>query len=254
MAIPTLDRDRTDVRGPASALRTLAAMGEWALAGAVCAGGAWAAASVIMSAVSIRPLGFADVKGNVAEATALGVGIGAACGLMIGVAEAILFGRNNRAKAVVILGIGGGLFGAIGGGLTPTALNAGHSILPPLVSSSLAWAVAGLLAGPIQHCWSRWTISREDAEDDDEGSTQPQPKAATWMPEPRRRRSTGPILRFLPMLVVSLGSLVGAAVIAPSQVALALLAVGLLGLSVAGALLSQERWIRELERRLRRWE
>ena len=227
----------------------------WSLAGALFASGGWIAASMLSSALKIPPLRPVGVEENVGEAIAFGVAVGATCGLLTGVASAILFGRGNRAKAVVVLGFGGGSVGATGGGLTPAALTAAEGVLPPLVSSSLAWAIAGLLAGPIGFCWSLWTTSRETVDEEVEGSSQPPPRATTWVPhERRRRRNLGPVFRFVPILGVSVGSLVAAIVTAPSQVALALLAVGLLGLSIAGALMSQERRIRELERRLRGWK
>jgi hypothetical protein len=63
-----------------------------------------------------------------------------------------------------------------------------------------------------------------------------------------------PLARLLPLLVVSAGSLVGAAVLAASGAAPALLAVGALGLSLAPVLHGQERRLRALERRFGRRE
>ena len=65
----------------------------------------------------------------------------------------------------------------------------------------------------------------------------------------KRHLLNWPLLRVLPVLAVSAGALVAAAATAPSQVALALLAVGLLGLTIAPVLHNQEKRLRALERR-----
>jgi hypothetical protein len=76
-----------------------------------------------------------------------------------------------------------------------------------------------------------------------------------WVLRERVRRwRDPPLARVLPLLVVSAGSLGGAAVLAPSAAALALLAVGALGASLAPVLHDQERRLRALERRVGRGE
>jgi hypothetical protein len=193
------------------------------------------------------------VTGQVTEAAMLWAVVGGLCGFLVGAISSIILGRADRSSTAVILGAIAGLCGAIGGGLTPLAVAAADGVLPPVVSSAIARGIAGSAAGVFGYGWSWWTIEKVDEEGNEE-LQQPEPKATTWTPsEPRRKRNLGPILRLLPILAVSAFSLVAAFVTAPSQVALALLAIGLLGLSAAGALLSQECRIRELERRLRGW-
>jgi hypothetical protein len=55
----------------------------------------------------------------------------------------------------------------------------------------------------------------------------------------------------LPVLVASVGALLGAALVAPSDVWLALFAVGVLGLSVALVQYRQQQRLRALERPFR---
>jgi len=85
----------------------------------------------------------------------------------------------------------------------------------------------------------------------DEDSDQPQPRVMWVLRESGRSLREWPLYRVLPVLAVSAFSLVGAAILAPSSIALALLAIGLLGLSVAAVLHGQEKRLRRLERRFR---
>ena len=77
------------------------------------------------------------------------------------------------------------------------------------------------------------------------------------MPDERQRprrapsRRTRAVLRLAPVGAVALGSFVGAAILAPAGSALALLAVGLLGLALMPVLWNQERRLAALERRFR---
>jgi hypothetical protein len=79
--------------------------------------------------------------GAAAWASIIGV-VGFLTGLGVGVARGLFFRGNGLA-----LGVGGGITGAVAGGLTPLAVLASDGVFSPLVSSSIAWAVAGLLAG-----------------------------------------------------------------------------------------------------------
>jgi hypothetical protein len=65
-----------------------------------------------------------------------------------------------------------------------------------------------------------------------------------------RAVTAGPVVRVVPVLLVSVGCLLAVGLGAPSPVGWAMLAVGLLGLAVASAVVGQERRIRELELRL----
>jgi hypothetical protein len=62
--------------------------------------------------------------------------------------------------------------------------------------------------------------------------------------------TVGPVVRVLPVLIVSVGCLLAVGLGAPTPVGWAMLAVGLLGLAVAWALVGQERRIKELKLRL----
>ncbi len=156
MAIPTLDRDGTDVRGPASALRTLAAIGEWSLAGAVCAGGAWAVAFALTSLFLVPPTSAFGAAGDSFVWPILWGLVLAGSGFLVGIASGLFINRDNRRVSAAGLSVAAAIAGAVGGALTPLIVGATDGVLHPVVSSSLAWAAAGLLAGVVGYCWSRW--------------------------------------------------------------------------------------------------
>jgi hypothetical protein len=143
--------------------------------------------------------------------------------------------------------------GALGGVLSQLPGIIADAKLLLAVTSSLAWAFAGMLTGVVGYVWSRWNVERPAAEDDEEEPAQPPPAGATLLPrEPARRVRPGPIiLRVLPIVAVSVASLVGAALLWPATVALSLLAVGCLGCFVALVLGDQEYRLRDQQRRLR---
>lgn len=70
--------------------------------------------------------------------------------------------------------------------------------------------------------------------------------------EPERKwRINRSLLRVLPVLLVTAWALVGTALLAWDDVAIALLAVGVLGLAIAFVLYRQEERLEALEQRLR---
>ena len=124
--------------------------------------------------------------------------------------------------------------------------------LHPLLSSSLAMAVAGFFAGLCGYLLSRRPTEPDEPPDEEEEAEPPAVKIEWLLREPKRKWRIDPaFVRVLPVLAVSVGALLGAARLAPSEVALALLAVGLLGLAVAWVLYRQERRLDALERRPR---
>jgi hypothetical protein len=155
------------------------------------------------------------------------------------------------------------LVGLLGGALSPLATRI-LPTLPPEVSTSLAWSVAGFLGGLTAYDLALRTAPPPDdievvdeTEDDEESPAQP-PEGGAWLPpepQPRPRRPQRvawmSVLRLLPPATVSLLSLLGAALTAHTDAALPLLAVALLGLATTCTLAAQERRLRQLERRFR---
>jgi hypothetical protein len=190
-----------------------------------------------------------------ARGPGVGLIIGVGVGLPIGVAAGLLRGSEHRGRITTALGACGALVGALGGVLSQLPGVTAVGGLPLAVTSSLAWVIAGMLAGLVGYGWSRWGAEAPEPEDEDGEPVQPPSAGETWVPpEPARRVRPGPvIIRLLPIVAVSAASLVGAAILAPATVALALLAVGCLGFFVALVLGNQERRLRDLERRFRGW-
>ena len=108
---------------------------------------------------------------------------------------------------------------AVGAALSVVAVSVGRGLLAPEVSSSLGFAVAGLLGGLFAYSRSHPADSRVRYDEDDEPG-QETGAGMAWVPEePRPRRALGrrtrEILRLAPVGAVALGSLVGAAILAP---------------------------------------
>jgi MFS family permease len=224
----------------------------WGFATAACAGGGWAAVLVIARmwfGVSFTSNKLADGAGWLAIFSgALGEGYGLFVGGFVG----FLRGREQRFASAVGLGFAGGVFGALGGVLSVLAVATAPKVAP-VASSSLAWAALGFIAGLGGYIWSRAT--REQAERWEEDDAPPEGKTIQWVLRERvRRRRERPLPRVLPVLIVSIASLVGAAAVNSLEPAVALVAVGALGLTAAPLLYGQDRRLRALERRLGRRE
>jgi hypothetical protein len=233
---------RSRLHGPTGTSLALA----WSAAAGLVTGAAWI--------VGLLVTGFPGVLNwPVTDAALVMAGGGAGVGVIVGVAMGLLRGGEHRRRAATVLGTCGAMAGALGGVLSQLPGIIADAKLLLAVTSSLAWAFAGMLTGVVGYVWSRWNVERPAAEDDEEEPAQPPPAGATLLPrEPARRVRPGPIiLRVLPIVAVSVASLVGAALLWPATVALSLLAVGCLGCFVALVLGDQEYRLRDQQRRLR---
>ena len=223
----------------------------WALVVAIWAGAVWAGACLLAGAVFDVPMPFD--RTSPAGTHALGL---AALGAVYGVLGGALVGlchqqRGERGQRALILGFGGLLFGALGGGLSALAVGA-FDRLHPIVSSSLAMTAVGFVAGLCGCLVSRWLAEEPQAPEEEDESAAP-PVTIEWLlrEAKRRWRLNRALERVLPVLAVSAAASAGAAVLIPSEVALALLAVALLGLAVSWVLYHQELRLEVLERRPR---
>jgi hypothetical protein len=234
--------------------RSICAALGWAVAGAVIAGGMWAAGLTFARSywgAIFRP---ADLAGRLtAVAAALG-GLSAACGFLVGGFAGLLHGLVrrerpvNRVVAGMLAGLGGAVTGVIGGGFSPLIVDAVGPAVPVEWSSALSWAAAGALAGLVGYVWPRKMPEPGEA-DEEEPTEDRRTRQKEWRPSPW---SMSP--RVVPILALSLLAPVIALVTAPPGAALAFVAVGLLGLAVTGVVAGQERRIRALERLLRERE
>jgi hypothetical protein len=220
----------------------------WAFTGAACAGGIWA--GVLLAA---RTLFDTSVVPNSPSDTVVGTIIlavlGAAYGLPTGVVMGFLRGGSRRIESALALGFGGLLFGALGGGLSILVVMVGGSRVNPIVSSALVWSGIGFLMGLWSYLWSQWTAAPSEPTDEEDDS--PQQKIEWVLRERKQRWRDVPLVRVLPVLLVSLASLIGAAIFAASELSMGLLAVGALGFAAAFVLYNQERRLRALEQRFR---
>ncbi|MDY3556856.1 hypothetical protein R5W24_006029 [Gemmata sp. JC717] len=232
--------DRPEAPAPPNGLSAV----WWALIGAAWTGGVWATALVFGFAyfgVSFRADATTD---PLPWALGLG-GAGAVLGLSVGVLVGRAAGGPRRFTFAARLGALGALGGTVGGGLTAHAVVLSTGLLHPLVSSTLVWALAGLLVGAIGRAWARRpgvpTCAGQDV------LAPHQPGGLT------RRNAPRPLFRAAPVLAASALAFAGALVVPPGQTA-GLVAVGVLGLTVAVALRGQERRLQDLNARLRELE
>jgi hypothetical protein len=137
------------VAPPPSWLCTLPVAVGWAVAAALCAGIAWTTAAVAAGRLAgVRVPGAPD--GGEAGATLEMTAIGAGCGLLVGAIAGIFLvrrhGTEGRRETLPVVTVVGAVIGALGSGLS-VPMTTMFGGLPPEVSSGLAWAVAGLVAG-----------------------------------------------------------------------------------------------------------
>jgi hypothetical protein len=232
----------------ASGRSFLAALG-WGFATAVCAAGVWAVALAVGFSRWKDTLALADGSNRLGECALIVGGSVAAAGGIVGAAVGFVRGGKYRGAVAAILGTGGVLFGAAGGSGAVLVAVACRGWVHPLLSSSVVWALAGLLAGLNWYYWSRWlTKGAEAAEEQDAAPV----RRIEWLlREARRLLPDSSPVRLLPVLGASAGAFVGAAVAAPADIWLPLFAVGVLGVAVALVLYRQEERLRTLERRSR---
>jgi hypothetical protein len=218
---------------------------KWAVGGAATAAGAWLFGLVVAEyLLGVSPFRRA-LKGRPEEAVLTAAWLGIVCGLVVGMTAALRRTKADRGGRWAAGGtgaVGGLLLGLVGGGLAPLSVAAFGYSLPAEVSSTLAWAFAGLLGGLIAYGWAR--VRREPP------STVDAPGGG-WE-----------LLRLAPAFVLAVVAVAAAtvAVVDPisrgSRVsgAVALAAVGLLAAVVIAVVHNHDRRIRDLERRLREWE
>jgi hypothetical protein len=232
----------------------------WALAPAVLVGGVWTAGLVVcqnFTGSNVARFIAEELETETALAFTLG---GVVIGFVVAAVAALLLLRaygasTSRSWRAAGWGLRIGLATGTGGALSVLAVVLARGVLPPELSSSLGLAVAGLLGGLIAYSESRATLAHENFEQEDDEPGQPPGAGVAWAPDspPPARLSarTRSLLRLSPVGAVSLASLVAAAAVAPSGAALALLAVGSLGLALLPTLWSQERRVAALKRRRR---
>ncbi len=248
MSLPESDPDATG-RGPR--YRLIAALG-WAISGAVCGGGVWAAALGL--ARLLFDASFLSERLEKSDPT-LSVGfvtLGAVYGVLVGGSVGFLH-RAERPTAPSALGIGGGLFGALVGAMSVLAATTVGPAAHPILSSSLAVSAVGFVAGFVGYGWSQSTTksTAPGDEDEEDAAEAPHAKIEWLLRRPERRPFNRARIRVLPILVTSAGALVAAGCVAPSDLAFALLAVGALGSSLSVVLYRQEHRLDALERRFR---
>jgi hypothetical protein len=225
------------VRGPLLHVGLL-----WALAGAASAAAAWAAVTAPAWFFFHIDLLNPPIVGAEYRPLVCAV-LGAVHGLLAGVTAGLACGRHRRVANGLALAAGCTALGALGGGLSMFA--AGSSRLHPVASSSLVWAFGGFVAALCAYLWSHRTEPEEDEEE------QPADAKVEWVLRGRTRWRERPWVRVLPVLLVSAGAFAGAVLFALSELSLALLAVGILGLVVALVLYNQECRLQKLEKRFR---
>ena len=223
----------------------------WAVAGGTWAGLTWPLGQVITRLTLGHTVFAGPLPADPTEDTLLLAVFGGGCGLVLGAVAGTFHRRPDRVTSVVVLALGFGLTGALGGGLSVPAVLAFAGALHPDLSAGFAWAVAGALAGLGGFAWARWTAEPTGEPDepigDFEEHASPAPPGIAWVPAARPLDGRLAAQLF-PTLAVAGFALVAAALPAPSP-SLSLLATGLLGLTVAVALGSQERRLADLERR-----
>ena len=218
----------------------------WMFAGAACAAGMWLLGlgtgwlllDALPSDVEALRVGRSfPLVASLAMAAA-----GAVSGLLVGA-----FGpRSGRSCRSALLGV---VVGALGGGLSVPVMLWCAPWLRPAASSSLLWTVVGALAGLTAYGFrSAPTTSTTEGVEEEEYAV-PRTRIEWLLRETRCRVLNRSTRRVLPVLVVSASALVGAVVIAPSEVWVALVAVGALGFAVALVLYRQEERLRVMERR-----
>lgn len=221
----------------------------WALACALCAGSMWFVALSVPR--FIWGVSAIDPTNGAAYLPIVYSAIGAGYGLIVGAFVGFFCGERQRESSVLALSVGGLLFGGLGGGLSVIVAAMTAPGFHPTVSSSLVWAGVGGGMGLYGYLWSCWITVPVELLDDEE-ETLPADRTVQWLLRERKRRWRElPAVRVSPVFVVSVSSLIGAAIAAPSELSLGLLVLSALGLSVAWVLYNQETRLRFLERRLR---
>jgi hypothetical protein len=221
----------------------------------------WAAAAVAVAALACVvgvtagrrvlqvPWSHVTFDGNLIEATGLMAGLGAAYGLLAGAAAGLMFGGRGRVVRALKQALLWAPVGALAGGLGPVLDAIGGGQLSPVVASSIACGVAGLLAALVAYALCREPPDpHRDMLDDlpAEGEVAERPPPAVG-----RVPDAGAVVQQWPILLVSAACLAIIVLGPASPAGWPLLAVAFLGFAAAWALAKQGRRLRELEDRLR---
>jgi hypothetical protein len=221
----------------------------WGLAAAAATSGTW-----ILALVLSRLLFATSAKEVLLDSDLFGTACwlaasGGIFGVVVGGAGGVWSGKPSRLAAGVTGGACFGLAGALGGGLCPLAVVATAGWLSPEAASTLALAALGATVGVVGYVFGRPGQPSAEPELSDVGEVELSvDRPADDVPPPAGHGAT---VRVAPVLMVSATCLAAMLVSPVSPVGWAMLAVGALGLSVARALTTQERRIRELEEQLR---
>jgi hypothetical protein len=247
--MPLTDSEIPDTEvQPKSRGSALKALG-WASACAACAGCVWALAHTLLTALGSPTLSEWYLKLSVSESFPVTAAAAGAGGLLGGFCVWLNRAGTSGSQALV-LAVVAAAFGATAGALVGPVSVACSEWMPRSAASAFVWAVAGFSLGLSGYAISRWKT--HTAEEFDEEDKPPRGPIVQWLlRECKRRLFDRALLRVLPVLLVTMWALGGAALLAPDDVAIALLAVGVLGLSVSLVLYRQEERLESLEQRLR---
>lgn len=147
-------------QSPPRSSRVVLAAATWAVGGAAGAAGGWVVGLVLarsLAGVQITARDFltGQLEDYAVRLAAIGGGWGLLVGLVAGLVRREKQSFINQVAAGSVGAVGGAVFGLIGGGLVPASVAAVGRALPVELSSSLGWAVAGMLAGLVAFGWTQ---------------------------------------------------------------------------------------------------
>lgn len=224
----------------------------WPLATGLCAGVAAAIGSVVVNG-SPSPALQVGNESDLALMVKYCCPLGAIGGLLVGVAIGLLLGHGQRAASVVALGVGGALFGAAGGFLSPLALYQFNGVIPVVGCLSLVWGIMGVVVGGLAYPIARTITVSQEFESDDELNPPRLPAASISSPAMERGRPSrlGSFCRALPALAVTGYALIAAVLTSSATTARILLAIGLLGFAHLIMVVDHDARFKRLERESR---
>ena len=244
-------RDGAAEAGEDAQRGTLGGAAGWAFTSGLCTGVVWAAALGLARLLFGASFLSERLEKSDPALSVEFVMLGAVYGVLVGGSAGFLR-RSERPTLPTVLGIVGGFFGALAGAMSVLAATTVGPAAHPILSSSLAVSAVGFVAGLVGYGWSRYTAkSTEPGDEDEDASEAPRIKIEWLLRRPERRPLNRALVRVLPVVVTSAGIMGAAVFVAPSSLALALLAVGALGSSVGVVLYRQENRLDALERRFR---
>lgn len=165
-------------QSPPRPSRMILAAAKWAVVGAAVAAGGWVVGMVIAHGLLDVQLVTHDIPAarfveiGVRQA-AIGGGWGLLAGLVAGLIRRGADSLANRIAAGAMGAVGGAVFGLIGGGLVPVSVEVAGRTFPVVVSSSLGWAFAGILAGLVVYGWTQVREKPVTGEDEPDEVVEP---------------------------------------------------------------------------------